>query len=167
MAETETRDLGLLGKLVIAIAIVLFAAGVLWHGLTLATLQRLWSNLADRPSGPMSFRFILQPAMAAIAATKDGLEDARTGRSPYFWTVLSKPDERVARLREGLDATARVMLLGLAMDAIYQLVVLEAFYPVEAPIVALLLAFVPYFLLRGPIARIARRMRKDPSARHV
>jgi len=43
------------------------------------------------------------------------------------------------------------------MDVIYQLLVLKTFYPGEAVIIAILLAFVPYLLLRGPIARVARR----------
>ena len=60
-------------------------------------------------------------------------------------------------MHEGLISTARIVLLGIGMDAIYQYKVLETFYPGEAVIVALLLAVVPYFLLRGPIARIARR----------
>jgi hypothetical protein len=34
--------------------------------------------------------------------------------------------------------------------------VLKTFYPGEAVIVAIALAFFPYLLLRGPIARIAR-----------
>ena len=42
------------------------------------------------------------------------------------------------------------------MDTIYQAVEFESFYPTEAVIVALVLAFIPYVLLRGPIARIAR-----------
>jgi hypothetical protein len=42
------------------------------------------------------------------------------------------------------------------MDAIYQATVLKTFYPGEAVIVAILLAFVPYLLLRGPVARVAR-----------
>ncbi len=37
----------------------------------------------------MTFRFILQPVMAAIAALHDGIKDARLGRSPYFWTVAA------------------------------------------------------------------------------
>ena len=60
-------------------AILLIAAGGLWHGVTLGALQRGWHDLVDRPSGPMSFRFILQPSMAAIAAIRDGVKDARTG----------------------------------------------------------------------------------------
>jgi hypothetical protein len=50
------------------------------------------------------------------------------------------------------------------MDAIYQYVVLKTFYPGEAVIIALLLAFVPYILLRGPIARIARPWVSQPAS---
>ena len=43
------------------------------------------------------------------------------------------------------------------MDVIYQLIELKTFYPVEALIIAIVLAFVPYVVLRGIAARIARR----------
>jgi hypothetical protein len=55
-----------------------------------------------------------------------------------------------------LTATARIILLGLAMDVIYQYLVFKTFYPAEALVVALLLAFVPYLLIRGPAMRIVR-----------
>ena len=87
----------------------------------------------------MTFRFILQPAMAFIAALHDGIKDARTGRSPYFWTVVTNAAERGGRLREGLMSIGRIILLGLGMDAIYQASVLKTFYPGEAAIVAILL----------------------------
>jgi hypothetical protein len=60
------------------------------------------------------------------------------------------------RLGKALVSTDQIILLGLVMDTIYQVTVLKAFYPGEAAIVALLLAFLPYLLLRGPIARITR-----------
>jgi hypothetical protein len=50
------------------------------------------------------------------------------------------------------------------MDAIYEWIVLKTFYPGEAVIVAIALAFLPY-LLRGPIARIARRRLDAESAK--
>lgn len=156
MTDANSQELGLLAKLVIAFAILLTIAGVLWHGVTIEVFQRIWHDLVERPTEPMKFRFILQPLMAAIVAIRDGLKDVRTGRPPYSWAVLSKPRERILRLREGLNATARIILLGLAMDAIYQIIVLKRFYPVEALIIALLLAFVPYLLIRGPAARLAR-----------
>jgi hypothetical protein len=135
---------------------VLIVLGLFWYGVSTEVLKRQWQDFTGRPGGPMSFRFILQPAMAIIAAVYDGINDARLGRSPYFWTVLTSPEKRAERLREGLVSTARIILLGLGMDAIYQLKVFGTFYPGEAVIIALVLAFVPYLLLRGPVARIAR-----------
>jgi len=45
------------------------------------------------------------------------------------------------------------------MDVIYQYLVYRWFYPGEALIVAFILAFVPYLLIRGPVDRIARRVK--------
>jgi hypothetical protein len=42
------------------------------------------------------------------------------------------------------------------MDVIYQWVVFKTFYPAQAAVIAVLLAFVPYLLLRGPMERVAR-----------
>ena len=156
MDSAGSQDLGILAKLVIVLAVVLFLAGILWHGVTFATLLRLWHNLFDRADAPMRFRFVLQPLMAGIAAIHDGREDARAGRPPYFVTMLRNAPARVALLREGLNATARIILLGLVMDVIYQALVLKTFYPNEALAIALLLAFVPYLISRGLALRITR-----------
>src|SRR5262245_23906148 len=104
----------------------------------------------------MSFRFILQPIMATIAALKDGIKDAKTGRSPYFWTSLCDRQKRTARMSEGLVSTAQIMVIGMNIDLNYQLKVFGTFDPGEAGNIAIILAFLPYLLLRGPIARIAR-----------
>jgi hypothetical protein len=127
---------------------------------------RLWHDLLARPSGPFAFRFLLQPTMAAIAAIRAGIVDARTGRSPYFLALWTEPAERKARLREGTSATTRIFLLGLIMDAVYQFVVLKKFYPLEALIVSVVLAVVPYFLIRGPAARVARWWHSRHGAHH-
>jgi hypothetical protein len=166
MAQAATKTQVVLATIAVALIVAFGVLGLFWYGFSAEVHARIWHNIAERPSGPMMFRFILQPVMAAIAALVDGIKDARTGRSPYFWTVLTDPDKRAGRLREGLISTARVMLLGLAMDTIYQVTVLKTFYPGEAAIVAILLAFVPYLLLRGPFARIARwwMARKSPGA---
>lgn len=156
-----------MSKLVIVLAVLLIAAGVLWYGVTLASWHRFLHDLLERPSGPMKFRFILQPSMAVIAAVRDGINDARIGRSPFFWSIAFEPQKRVARLRDGLNATARIILLGLVMDVIYQLMVLKTFYPVEALIIAVLLAFVPHMLVRGPVTRIARRRSSGVSGSDV
>jgi hypothetical protein len=45
------------------------------------------------------------------------------------------------------------------MDFIYQLIVLNWIYPFELLLIAVLLAVVPYLLLRGPVNRLVRRLR--------
>lgn len=157
MDNEQPQKLGLLAKLVLACAVTMIVAGIVWHGITVSTLQRIWHDMVERPSGPVSFRFVLQPAMAALVGIREGLRDARTGRTPYFWTMLRQPSKRIGHLREGLNATARIILLGIAMDLIYQVLVLKTFYPNEALIIALMLAFVPYVIVRGLSGRFARR----------
>jgi len=122
-------------------------------------LSRLWADLIARPGGPLEFRFLVQPLVAALLAVRDGMFDARTGRSPYFWTLVHDPARRHERLGEGIKATLRVVLLGVVIDVVYQFKVHGTVYPGEALGIALLLGFVPYLLIRGPIDRITRRRR--------
>jgi len=120
-------------------------------------LTRFWEQLIAQPSGPLAFRLILQPIMAAILAVIDGLKDARSGRPPFLRTMMYDPSQRGAYLREGLKRVSRVIVFAFVMDAIYQYIVLHRFYPVEALVTVFVLAVLPYLLIRGPIDRIARR----------
>jgi hypothetical protein len=117
---------------------------------------RIVTDLAGRLDGPLSLRFLLQPTVASILAIRDGLADARAGRPPYFWSMLSAPVERRAMLREGWRSVTKVFLLACVFDVAYQLLVFRRVYPVEALLVAGGLAFIPYLLLRGPVARLMR-----------
>ena len=118
-------------------------------------ITRTISDLVGRVGGPMSFRFILQPATAAFFAWRAGLKDARTGRPPYFWAMLSNPAHRRDLLTDGWKDVAKVFMFALVLDAVYQLIQLHWVYPTQALIVAFGLAFVPYMLLRGPFRRFA------------
>jgi hypothetical protein len=121
-------------------------------------LLRFGQELMERPSGPLAFRFILQPVMASFLAIRDGWHDAEMHRPPYFWAIWHDPVSRGARLREGLSAVLRVLLLGVGMDLVYQVVRLHALRPLETVVIALGLAFVPYLLARGPAARVGREI---------
>ena len=120
-------------------------------------LTRFWDQLIAQPFGPLGFRFILQPVMAAFFAFRDGFKDARVGRPPFLQTILSDPSQRGAYVREGLKRVSRVIIFAFVMDAIYQYIVFHRFYPVEALVTVFVLAVLPYLLIRGPIDRIARR----------
>jgi len=118
-------------------------------------LARFWEHLGDRIGGPLTFRLILQPVMAGLLAVRAGLADARAGRPPYFWTILTDPAHRRDLLREGWKAVAKVFILAVAIDVAYELIVFRRIYPGEVLLVAFLLACVPYLLIRGPVNRIA------------
>ena len=119
------------------------------------TLTRIWEHLVGRLTGPLTLRLLLQPAQSTLFAVRDGLRDARAGRSPFLWTILGSPDDRRRLIREGLVAVGKLAVMAIGLDFVYQLIVFRRLYPVEALDVAFLLAFVPYFVLRGPVNRIA------------
>jgi hypothetical protein len=155
MGETASNSQIFMARLVVGLIVAFLVAGVVTYGLSADVRDRVWHDLLERPSHLFRFRFILQPVMAGIAALHDGMADARNGRAPYFWALVTRSSHWFGLLEEGVISTARVLLLGLVMDTIYQLIVLKTFYPAEAAIVAIVLAFIPYLLLRGPITRFA------------
>jgi hypothetical protein len=124
-------------------------------------LSRVFENLIDRVSGPMKFRLILQPLMATIFAVRSGLRDAKEGRPAYFWAIFTDSDNRRDMLRDGWKSVGKIFLIAIIIDIVYQIVVFRWFYPLEAIVVAAMLAFVPYLVIRGPVNRIARRKWKD------
>jgi hypothetical protein len=158
LTDAPSRAQVIQARVAAGLLVGLLVVGAVWSGITYENFDRLWRDLLDRPGGPMTFRFILQPAMAIVAALRDGVHDARIGRRPYLWALMRgvRSDEgRVGRLWEGIVSTARILILGIVMDTIYQWVEFKTFYPVQAAVIAILLAFVPYLLLRGPIERLA------------
>jgi hypothetical protein len=118
---------------------------------------RLHDAVVSRLHGPMKFRFLMQPLVAAFFAIRAGLADARDGRPPFFWTVLTNADSRAQLLKDGWKDVAKVFTVAVIMDLIYQYIVLRELHPLRALLVAAVLCFIPYLLLRGPINRIARR----------
>jgi hypothetical protein len=119
-------------------------------------VERGWDNFLARPSGSFSFRFIVQPAMAALLALRSGIADARQGKQGYLWPLLSNPTRRFQLLHEGRRGARTPFLVAIALDSIYQIIEVRFIYPLELLFTATLLALVPYALLRGPFSRLAR-----------
>jgi hypothetical protein len=141
---------------VVAITTALVVLGVAWYGVSWEVHERFWTDVFGRLHGPMTVRFYLQPTLAFVAALKDGIKDVRLGHKAFFWTALWDPTQPSGRLREGLASTSQMALIGFAMDLIYQFKVFYRFYPVEAVMMVLLLAVIPYFVLRWIVEHVAR-----------
>lgn len=125
--------------------------------------KRLWDNLIGRFTGPMNFRLIMQPLVAAGFAIWSGIKDARAGRPAFLWTVITDPAQRSTLLRSAWKDVGKVFILAVVLDAIYQVIQLHAVHLLELLIVAPTLAFVPYILLRGPVTRVVAALNRRKS----
>jgi hypothetical protein len=123
-------------------------------------LARFVQDFSGRLTGPLHFRFLLQPVMASILAIRAGMQDARARKPPYFWAIFMEPGKRKQLMREGWQAIAKVFTIAVIMDVIYQLIALRWVYLLDTLVTAMLLAIVPYLFLRGPVNRIAQAWKR-------
>jgi len=122
-------------------------------------LKQTLEHILGRLSGPMWFRIILQPLVSLLIGLRARIDDAHTGQPPFGWAVLSGRNQRRALLKKGWKDIARVFIVSVVLDLIYQITVLRWIYPLQAVFVATLLASLPYALARGPANRLARLWR--------
>lgn len=128
-------------------------------------LKNTIEELLGRASGPLHFRLVIQPLVAGILAIRAGMKDARDGHPPFFWTLLTNPEERQRALHSGWKDIGKIFIVASVLDCIYQAMELPVIHPVQALIVATVLAVLPYVLIRGPVNRL-RRGRIDNSVNH-
>jgi hypothetical protein len=119
-------------------------------------IARGWEGFLARPEGPLNVRFILQPAIGALMALRAGIKDAREGRPAYLWSAFSDATQRWQLLHGGWKDMRTTFLISAMLDAVYQIIGHRGIYLLELLFTATLLALVPYFVLRGPVNRIAR-----------
>jgi hypothetical protein len=117
-------------------------------------LSRFFGSFFPRLDGPLHFRFVFQPLMAIIFAVIDGIKDAKMGRPPYFWDIVKNPDQRRELMMLGWKRFGKIFILAVVLDVIYQIKVNHWWYPGETLAVAILLAVLPYIIVRGPINRL-------------
>ena len=105
----------------------------------------------------MTFRLIMQPAMAVLFATRAGLRDAREGQPPFLWAFYTNPGRRRELWRQARNDVGNVFILALVLDAIYQTIIHSGIFNLELLLTATLLALVPYVIVRGlvSITRVA------------
>ena len=111
--------------------------------------SRIAVNLTDRLLGPLSLRFVLQPVVASIFGILSGLRDAKAHRPPYLWTLLVNSAHRGTMIKDGWKSVGKVIVVALALDIVYQVMVLRFVYPGEAILVAFMVVIAPYLILRG------------------
>ena len=105
----------------------------------------------------MAFRFLMQPVMAMLLGFRDGRRDAREFRPAFLWSILTNRKRRLELLKDAVRSVAKILILALLLDGIYQLIVFKRIYPLEAVAVAITVALLPYLLIRGITGWFGRR----------
>src|SRR4051812_5131896 len=123
-------------------------------------VTRFFDNLVGRVHGPMSFRLICQPLMAIFFAIRDGRNDGISGQTPYFWALFTDRGGRRDLMRSGWKSVGKIFVAALVLDGVYQFITVRWFYPGEALVTAVILAIIPYLLIRGLITRITSQKRR-------
>jgi hypothetical protein len=113
--------------------------------------------LQARLQGPMNFRFLLQPLVAIFFAFRDARRDIREGLQPFFWALFTDPGHRRYMIKSGWKSICKVLIVAIVLDLVFQYRALRVFHPAVALLAGLVLALVPYLLVRGPLSRLMRR----------
>lgn len=116
-----------------------------------------FNTLVARFTGPMSFRFILQPVVAVILGIRDGGRDVKAGASPYALDFFTHPEHRRDLLKNAGTTILIPIIVGIVLDAIVQFMIFKAFFPIQSIIVGSLLLGIPYILFRGLTNRFISR----------
>ncbi len=131
-----------------------------------ALLLGIWEEVAGRRSGPMHFRFVVQPIIAAVIAIGTGWRAARAGRPTFFVAfVRGDAEERWRLFRRGCKDIGMLYLSSFVFDIVYQFIALEGVRPGESLVVAVLLALVPYLTVRSLTRWALTRLRGSGSGR--
>ncbi len=130
-------------------------------------IGHVWKMLIGREHGPLHFRFVLQPMVAVALALRFGIADALAGRPPFFfWAIFTDSGRRSELLRSAWQQVGKLFVAAVGLDILYQVIVYRWIYPTQTLIVAVVLAFLPYLLIRGPAARVARLILKTRKHRN-
>jgi hypothetical protein len=78
-------------------------------------------HLGIRLSGPLNFRFILQPGMAIFLVVRASLKDAKAGKPAYFWAPPNgESGGTPAELKEGWKSMGKLFITASDRSAFKQ-----------------------------------------------
>ena len=121
---------------------------------------QFFKELPQRFTGPGRLRFILQPSIAILLGWRSGLADARAGRMPYLYGLVTAGQDRKELVRSGWIAIRDLVAMGIVLDAVAQLLIYRLVHPGAALVVGPLLIGLPYAVSRALTNRVARRLGK-------
>jgi hypothetical protein len=126
--------------------------------------SRFFADMISRLHGPGRLRFILQPTVAILLGTRDGIKDARSGAYPFLWGVIFHRELRPQLLKHGLTSVRNIVAIAILLDLISQFLIFRVIRPGAALILGPVLIGAPYSLARALANRITRGRGAGPAA---
>lgn len=118
-------------------------------------------QLYGRINGPLNLRLIITPTVSTILALRDGWKGARRGERSFLWDVLQHPPAKRKEIVHAVwKSLKKVIFLAFTLDLIYQLYVFRAYYVFQTILLVLVLALIPYTVIRGLTTRITNAFLK-------
>ena len=106
-------------------------------------------------NGPGRLRFFLQPVLAILLGVRDGVRDAKEGRPPYVWSVVTGTD-RVQQLKRGLKQIALPLGVGFILSLVFQYVIRRVVHVGIAVLFGAVFIAIPYMAARALSNRLYR-----------
>jgi hypothetical protein len=125
--------------------------------------RQFFDDMLARLSGAGRFRFVLQPIVAILLGSRDGLKDARKGDPPYLWALAFHAEHRRELLRGMFVSVRELVAVSILLDIFSQFLIFHEIHPGAAFILGPVLIGVPYAVARATACRIAK---KKVSERH-
>jgi len=146
------------------VAAVPFAVWELIHTGELYILShRFLDDIVARLHGPGRLRFILQPLVAIVLGTRDGIKDARADRPPFLRNLLFHSTSRSGLMRSALASVRDLLAIAILLDVISQLLIFGMVHPGAALVIGPVLIAFPYASSRA----LANRTTNWRSSHHA
>jgi hypothetical protein len=118
-----------------------------------------WPGIVASLTGQAKLRLIAQPTVAALLGIRVGLHDAKEGRTPFLWNLITGK-QRALALKEAIGRIVVPLLFAVVLDSVLQAVQLHRVRLLAAVIVGGILIFLPFAAARGLANRVASRNRR-------
>ncbi len=123
------------------------------------TIKNIKYGIDARVTGPMGFRFILQPMTAVILGIRDGIADAKAGKPPFIAGLFFEAKSRKQLFLSACRSLFVPVIFGSIVDAAAQWMLFNRVRPGAAIFVGIFIMVVPYSFARGWTNRIIRKKR--------
>ena len=118
--------------------------------------RRFADDIVARLHGPGRLRFILQPLVAIVLGSRDGIKDARAARPPFLRNLLFHKADRTGLMRSALASVRDLLAIAILLDVVSQLIIFRMVHPAAALLIGPVLIALPYASSRALANRTSK-----------